>query len=413
MTAHIARNDAVVVPQVTTITPTVTNSEVFDLLINGKLPNSASYTSDGTATAQEIVEGLQALLAALTSPPEFLEMTWTENNSAIIATGLSTGKPFTIAEGPGTGDWASITVSTNAKSPNHWIAENFSGLALPANSDTVTITGLTSTQSFKWGLDQSAVLLASLDIRADSAAEIGLPDLNTDNGTYYEYRDKELKIGATLLTIGLGEGQGSSRINIGLGATTCAATVYKTGTATNRGAVHITGGDASSTFHMLDGSVDLAMWSGSVGSWSIIVVNGGTLNCGSGVTLATVEAAGISLVTIRSAATTVRTRDNGRLTHIGSGNITTLDIQGGPVTIIATGALTVTTLNLYPGKELDLSLCDSAVTVTNMNCYGTPDNPSTIRDPNNKLTMTNACSTPNGAQSLRVITGSGRNIRVT
>lgn len=413
MADHIAQNDAVAIQQVTVLTPTADNAKVYDVLINGKLPNSASYTSDASGTAQEIVEGLQALLAALTSPPEFLEMVWSENDTTLIATGLATGKPFTIAEGPGNGNWASITTSITAKSKNHWIAENFNSGSLPANGDNVTITGLTSDQSFKWGLDQSAVLLASLDIRADSQAEIGLDPINSDSTAYGEYRDLFLKIGASVLKIGDGEGQGSSRIQIDLGATTCAATVFKTGTANNRAAVHLLGGDGSSTLQVLGGTVDLAMRATTTGSWSVIVVSGGTVRCGTGVTLVTVEAAGTGTVETRSGATTLRTRQNGTIIHIGSGNVTTVDIQGGPVKIKATGALTLGTVNGYAGKTLDLSECDSLVTVTNMNSYGTPSAPFTINDPNNKLVMTNACSTPNGAQSLVLITGSGKNVRLT
>lgn len=410
----IARNDAVVVPQVTVLTPTVVNGAVYDVLINSKLPNSASFTASGAATDQEIVEGLQALLAALTAPPEFLEMTWSENNTTLIATGLTTGKPFTIVEGPGSGNWTSITISTAAKSPNHWIAENFSGGALPVSTDTVTISGLAATQSFKWNLDHNAVLLASLDIRADSRAEIGLPEINTDNGTYDEYRDTHLKIGATILKIGDGTGQGSSRIKIDLGATTCSATIFATGSPhPNEAAVHLAGGDASSSIQVLGGTVDLAMIPGYTGSWGTIVASGGVVRCGTGVTLATVEAAGTSRIETRSAVTTLRTRESGTAVHIGSGNITTLDIQGGDVIVRATGALTIATLNGYGGKTLDLSQCDSLVTVTAMNSYGTPENPFTIKDPNNKLVMTNACSTPNGAQSLVVVTGSGRNVRIT
>jgi hypothetical protein len=81
--------------------------------------------------------------------------------------------------------------------------------------------------------------------------------------------------------------------------------------------------------------------------------------------------------------------------------------------MFASAAVTIATLNGYSGSSLDLSQCDASVTVTNSTIYATPQAPFTIHDPLNRLVMTNAASTPNGVQSLRVVSGSGRNVRVT
>lgn len=418
MATLIARNDALIVAQVTTITPTVTNSAVYDLKINTK--QEASYTADGSATAQEIVEGLQTILAASVIT-EFLEATWTENNTTIIATGGATGKPFTVIDGSGSGTWASITTGTSAKSPNHWIAENFDTGSLPVSTDTVILANLTSSQSFKWGLDHNAVVLDVLRIAASCSAEIGLPQFNVDSTSYYQgaYRDTHLKISAAALTIGEGSGNGSSRINLNLGTNACAATIISTSanspSGENGAPVHLIGAHASNSIQLINGRVDIGMFPGTGASctWPTVIASGGTLRFGEGCTLTTVEAAGNSYVEIRSALTTLRTRDNGSVLYYGSGNVTTMDIAGGKVEVQATGTLTIATLNGYGGKELDLTNCDSVVTITNATIYGTPSSPFTVRDPNNKLAMTNAASTPNGAQSLVVITGSGKNVRVT
>lgn len=416
MATHVSAGDALAVPQVTVLTPTATNSAVYDLLINGKQP--ASYTADASATVQEIVEGVKAILAALTTPPEFLEMTWTENDTTLIATGLATGKPFVVTDGTGNGTWASITTSTVAKSRNHWIAENFDSRALPANGDTVHVQGLALTQSLYWGLDQSAVTLALLDIRADSQAHIGLPEINTDGATpYYQggYRDTHLKISADVLRIGDGSGQGSGRIKINTGINACEQTVYKTGNPadTDEAAVHLAGSHATNSLQVFAGTVDIAMLPGYTAQYATIIASGGVVRCGTGVTHGVVEAAGNSTIETRSAVVTLRTRDSGKAIHIGASNITEADVQGGPLKVRATGALTIAQLNGYAGKELDLSECDSLVTVTAMTIYATPGSPFRIKDPNNKLVMTAAASTPNGAQSLVVETGSGRNVRVT
>jgi hypothetical protein len=92
-----------------------------------------------------------------------------------------------------------------------------------------------------------------------------------------------------------------------------------------------------------------------------------------------VEGAGNATVETRSAVTTGRTRDQGRWNHKISGNITTADLLGGPLTVFGTAAITISTLNGYSGSSLDLRQCDANVTVTNMTIYATPQAPFTIR----------------------------------
>lgn len=418
MTTQIARNDAVIRAQVTTLTPAAVNASVYNISINGK--SQEAYTADGDATVQEIVEGVQALLDANDfNIPEYAEAVFTENNAIITAVGLGTGKPFTLVDESTGGGTLTVANTVSAKSPNHWIAENFNTGTLPANGDDVVISNLTTSQSFKWGIDHNAVTLGSLDIKADSEAEIGLPFVNSDNsiGSYYQegYRDTHLIIGASILRIGDGTGPGSKRIQIDLQAVDCAATIYKTSTSKadqDYAPVHLAGGTATSSLQVVSGEVDLAMLPGYTGSWGTIIMSSGLVRCGAGVTLAVVEVSG-GLIETRSAVTTLRTRGNGRCRHIGAANVTTADIQGGPLEVEATGALTIATLNGYTNATLNLTNADSLVTVTNMNVYATPDAPFTILDPNNKLVMTNAASTPNGVQSLKVVTGSGRSVRVT
>lgn len=413
MATQIARNDCPAVAQVTNITPTVTNNLLYDLKINTK--QSDTYTADGSATAQEIVEGLQALLAAETII-EYTEIAWTEDDTKIIATGQSDGEPFTVTDGAGSGTWASITTVTTPKGPNHWIAENFSAGTLPASGEDIVLTQLSESQSFYWSLDQNAVQLASLDLRADSNARIGLPERNTSGGdAYYEYRATHLLIDTLVLRIGDGVGEGARSLKIKLtGATACDVTVYRTSVNPldpDEAPVHLAGGNAANTFQMFAGAVDIAMLPSYTATYATLTVSGGTLRLGAGVTVTTIDVAG-GVVESRSAVATYRVRGDGKAVHIGASNITTLDLNGA-MEIQATGALTVGTLSGYGGKQLDLSKCDGAVTVTNATIYATPSNPFTVLDPNNKLVMTNPWSTPNGAQSLRILSGSGRNVRVT
>lgn len=407
MSNRIFRGDAAVQQQVTTLTPAVANSATYLVAINGKKP--PVYTADSSATAQEIVEGVQAILDA-SEIAEFLEATWTEDNAKIIGTGPTTGAPFTVVDGGGTAAFTPST-TTDAKSPNHWIAENFSGATLPANSDDVFIGG--TSVGVLYGLSQSAVTLGLLDIRADFTGEIGLPEINA-SGAYYEYRDTHLKISASVLKIGDGVGQGSGRIKIDLGTNACDATIFSTGSPADQdeAPVHLVGAHASNQLQVISGQVDVAMLPGYTAEWPTIFASNGTVRCGAGVTLTTVESAGNSQIETRSTMTTLRLRDNGRVVHYG-GNITTADLNGGVLVIRANAAMTIATLNGYAGRSLDLSQADGAVTVTDMNVYGYAGSPFVIIDPNNKLVMTNPASCPNGVEGLVIQSGSNRKLRIS
>lgn len=416
MAEHIARNDAPVIQQVTTLTPVVENSEDYAISINTKV--SSVYTSDASATAAEIVEGLNTLLIDSTLP-EYTELTFEEDNSIITVTGNDSGQPFTIVDASGAPAELTVANTVTAQSKNHWIAKNFSSGTLPASTDTVTLTKLDQDQGFLYDLNQSAVTLALLEIRADSRAQIGLPETNTDGSSpYYQagYRETFLKISSTVVRIGEGSGEGSRLIKLNLGTNATDVTVFSGSTNrinNNETPIQLLGSHASNTLQVIGGEVDVCMLPNVTGTWATVTCTGGTTRFGRGTTLTTVTVAGNAIVETRSAVTTINVRDTGRLIHTGSGNIGTLHVAGDVVEIKATSALTITTLNGYGDKVLDLSNCDSDVTITNMNIYANPGSPFTIRDPNNKLVMTNAASVKNGAQSLLVITGNDRNVKVS
>lgn len=79
------------VAQVTTITPTAVNSTVYNMSINGR---AYSYTSDGSATAAEIVAGFTALIDA-------------DSDNGVVCSGTNTliltadveGVPFVVSLG--------------------------------------------------------------------------------------------------------------------------------------------------------------------------------------------------------------------------------------------------------------------------------------------------------------------------
>jgi hypothetical protein len=244
--------------------------------------------------------------------------------------------------------------------------------------------------------------------------------MRTDGSTaYYQegYRDTHLKISATQVKIGQGRGRGASRLRLDLGSNASDVIVFQTSNIRedqDEAPIHLIGEHSSNKLQLFAGEVDVCMLPGTSGTWPDISCSGGLLRLGA-VTLTTVDVSGNSQVELRSDVTTLSTKDNGRVTIFGGGlTITTMNISGGRVQINGSSAITITTLNGYGGKELDLSNCDSAVTVTNMNIYATADSPFTIRDPNNRLVMTNAAVCVGGVQSFKLISGAtSRSVRIT
>lgn len=409
MPTIVWRGDAPVVPQVDSFTPTVVNSETYEITINGK---SVSYAADSGTSAQEIVEGLQALLAA-SEIPEFSEITWTEDNSVLYGTGPANGKPFTAtASGTNTADLTQATV-TAASGPNRVVAANFVGAALPANGDELVIQD--SSSPLKYSLAAlSAVTLDRLDILADfsNGGQVGLPQTNSDgdggDGSYFEYRDQYLQVGATEVQIGDGIGQGSGLIRLNLGSVQTLVQVIKTGNPTDQdyGAVQLLATHASNELRVFGGSVDVAMGPGEVATFLTITASAGMVRCGAGVTLTTVESNGSAVVEVRSAATTIRTQGNGTVRKVGSGAVTTIDVGGGTVEYSAAG--TITTLTVRAGKTFDASRLTVGVTVTNSTAYSG----ARILDPNGKITWTNATACPDGADSVVFVTKKGATVKV-
>lgn len=402
MSTHILRGDAQVVRDLWTITPVAANSATYTLTINTK---SVTYTADGSALVAEITAGLVAAATASTAPPEFAEFTWSDITTAITATGNTSGKPGVISASASAGSLTSVHTTT-AKGPEHFIAENMNSGSLPSSADTLILQDLAP--SVKYALANSSIVLALLDIRADFTGQIGLPAINSDGTSYYEYRAKSLAIGATELRIGDGNGAGSPGIRLDLGSGQTLAQVLKTGNSSDQdyGAVQLVGTHANNELRVFGGTVDIAMGPGEVATFETITASAGTVRCGSGVTLTDVEANGNAQIEVRSAATTLTTQGNGIIRKTGSGAVTTIDIGGGVVEISAAG--TITNLTVRAGKTFDASKLNVAITITNSTAYAG----SSILDPNGKITWTNATACPDGADSVKFVTKKGATVKV-
>jgi hypothetical protein len=371
------RGDAHPVAQVGTLTPggTIEATDNFTVTINGK---SVTVAAGGTTVA-DVTAALATALEASTIP-EFTEITWEDTTTEVTYTGPSDGTPVTITvatteTGGGSADAQTFAESTTttAVSPHHWnVGANWSGGSVPANSDDVFLEDSDVDVSF--GLDQNSVTLTSLNIGASYTGNVGLPYTNEDGG-YIEYRDRYLRIKATTMNVGYGQGNGSSLLNIDNSSAQTTLNLSNTsGSASNnRPSFQWKGTHNSNVVNLQKGSFGAAIEPGETAT--IATLNIGYINnvqgdveatIGSGVTMTTLNKSG-GLVELNAGATTI-TQTNGDLT-VRSGAVTTLHVQGGNCFYNSTG--TLTTANVTNDGLLDFSKDMRSKTITNpINVYG-------------------------------------------
>jgi len=263
---------------------------------------------------------------------------------------------------------------------------------VPVNSDAVVFED--STFPVYYGLDQSAVTLASLTIKQNfsDSGVIGLPR-NNDSG-YPEYRDTYLKIGSTLIDIGGGSGEGSGRININTGSVQTTLNVLNSGTAIDSGvpAILWKGTHASNAVSIVKGDLGIAPFEGEAATVATLKIGyidsvdtDASVICGSGVTLGTVTKNGGELECDTStAAVTAVTQYAGKTTIYGDTNgVTAATLYGGTMNYNTSG--TLTTGIVGNSATLDFRQDMRPKTVTNCQRYAG----SSIYDPAAIVTWTN------------------------
>ena len=249
---------------------------------------------DHASTAAEIEAELEALSSvgdgnvSCTGGPwptapvyvEFVRGMKFTNQALITATdSLDNGKVTITTDTQGDAN-DSITVSTVTASegPYHWdTPENWEDGSVPVNGDDVY---LTSGNPLLYGLDQSAVTLASLYVKKwHRNGKVGLPEYNKLG--YREYRPTHLAIGASQITIEAG-----SRINIDTGSTETSITVLDTDSSVEQDvtAVRLKGSNIS-TLLVIDGDVGVATKPGETTTIDQLIERGGSVELGKGVTI--------------------------------------------------------------------------------------------------------------------------------
>lgn len=313
---------------------------------------------------------------------------------------------------PGT-QACTVTEVTTGLGPN-WFsdANNWSGITLPINGDTIVFEA--GSVDCLYGLAQSSLAPAILDIRASYTGKIGLAP-KTDTG-YYEYRNQYLAIGPGTIYVGQGDGSGSGRLKIDTGATQTAVTVYATGAASDSGYAPLLwkGTHASNALTVYKGDVGIAVIRGEVATLSTLYVgytssqaSDSEVTCGDGTTLGTVIQEGGMLVVGGKSTTAITslTVYAGEATIRGTDGVTALVVRGGTVYYDGTGTLGGNPVVSGDGT-LDFSGTFDAKTVTNpIDVYG--DDASVI-DP--FVTVSNLRL--DWDETTRVA-NIGRNIRIT
>lgn len=337
MARNVWTGASLAVAQVSTFTVggTAAGSQVYTVTINGK---AVSYTATGGDTNTTIAAGLKAALAA-SEIPEFVEVTWTVSATVVTGTAATAGYAFTATAGAtGTGSLTAATPTASA-GPLHWdTAKNWSAGTVPVDGEDIDL--LDWAGDIKFGLDQSSIQPASLNIYASFTGQIGLSRYNTDNGDgYVEYRERSLKIGPATLNIGMGEGSGSSFVRINTGTDQTTLNLYNAARPTkSTHAVQWQGTHASNVLNLLGGSFaaadapDESATAATINIGRGSTANGaasegsGTVYLGRGVTWTTINKASGSL-DLNSGGTTLN--NYGGETTQREGNLTTLSVWRG------------------------------------------------------------------------------------
>jgi Ni,Fe-hydrogenase III small subunit len=259
-------------------------------------------------------------------------------------------------------------------------AANWSPSGVPIAGDDVIIAN--TSQSITGTLDQSAVALTSIIIDQSFTGVIG------------SSASDFLQIASATAVIGqrrgnIGTFTGSKRLNLDFGSSTaCQVEIYGTASTaqdTNRTPCRIQAANASTDIKVHNGSVSVSDDSDDTSTVGDIVVKGGTVTAGAGMTLSNVTVTAgtcnvyssiATLATVKGgvlnmydgvSANTIATctvSDSGIVNHYATGTITTLNCNGGTTDLTGNNdAKTVTTVNL--DRDATLVIDTSVVTLTN------------------------------------------------
>lgn len=308
-----------------------------------------------------------------TAIPAFDEITAANVGANLTFTGDTLGRSFAISftETAASGSITTGTV-TAATGPNHFNdAANYYAGVVPTTGDTLFMTGAIDMTE---GLDQNAITLAALHIPASYTGKIGLQLFrNRDAATEYaEYRQTALKIGASAVHIGKGDGNGSQLIRLDLVGGS-SVYIHSTGSPefTDDKAVWITGG-TNMIVIVSSGSVGFGCEPGDAISINTLTMDGtddedlpivAVGNNGSGTCTNLNIKQGTVVVDAGTVTTT--TQYAGECLWLAPSGGTLLKMEGG--TMRPVSSVTWTTITLYGSAHLDGT--DATLSWTTMTVY--------------------------------------------
>lgn len=383
------------VAQVGTFTVTAYDAATtYAITINGVSVSTLGTGGTTTTTATALTTAFNA-----STHPYFAAITATSAAAVITLTADTAGFPFTATSsetgGTGTiGDYAAVTASSG---PYDWsTAANWSAATVPVNSDDVILQGIATPIYF--GLDQSAVSLATLRKHKSYTGNVGLPwgkflQSATDTSEAFsslarEYRTDYLKVGSTIIDLEIHpqeEGSfGSNRFKLDGGTVASTINIHdssRTGADAGLPAIRLKCVHASTDIFVrrAPGGVGIACdVPGEVSTVRKIgvsdVAEDTWVTTGLGTTLTTWESDGgrNQLRAVNGTITTVTVR-GGNTETIGNYSISTFNLYGGLVRAnnlaTSSGNILFTTSNIYDGI-LDYGESNEARVVTTTNRFG-------------------------------------------
>jgi len=387
MATRSFRGDAAAIAEVDSFTPAnVGIADTFTLTLNGKAVNFVATTE----VVADVTAGLTAAWLASTEP-EHLTLTPSDQTTYMDLTAKTAGRPHEVTPTETDGDASDDQTLTKAEvtanqSPYDWnCIYNWTDDDTPDAADDVVLEN--STSHVYYGLDQSAITVATLTVKQSHTGHVGLPEWN-DTYDFTEFLATYLAIGATVCTIGEGDGTGSGRIKLDFGAVQTAVTVHNSGSRADSElpAIMLKGTHAANTLTVHRGDVGVAVLAGETAVIATLTMDYVTnlesdakVVCGSGATLTTIVKSG-GILAIESNVVTV-TNSGGTATIKGTATVTTLNVEGGTVYCNSNGTIT----NLYVLGHVDFSRDMRALTVTNCYLY----KGGKISDPHKRVTWTN------------------------
>ena len=353
--------------------------DIIDIAPGTSTVKLYSYSVLST-TITTFLDSLVTALNALSADEytEWAEVTWSRSGSSLVATGDTAGVPFQFTvstrDAGGAADSQTIdggttsdgTDSTACSGPNFAnVAANWSTGAIPVDTDDVEIAVPVSILYGLEGLND--VTPASLKIHSSfwqNGAIIGLPEINGSGTTAYnEYRPRFLQfLGCTLATIGVGDTDGATLLNLDFMTGNVAVSVLRTGQSrdTTRPALCLKmnpSAAADGTLEYLGGSVGVGFY-GETGKCTFRATDsrnsGGKLIVGPNINTGATTVIGSGTVEIH-AATTVLTQTGGIVTTLGTGAHPTVNAWAGKLYYNSSGTLGATAINIGEKGDLDLS----------------------------------------------------------